>query len=277
VETTGVSEGMGAPSRTAMMVACARGWHLFDQGPHAVAADWLAWPLIGGAAEALWGGMRTAFGELSDQLATWAAARSRIPEDWLAASGAEQYVILGAGLDSFAWRQRGGRRVLEVDHPATQAWKRSRLEALDIVDPPELVWVPVDFEVESGGAALRSAGAGSLPTFVSWLGVLHYLSLDAVEATLRGLPPCTLAVSYVPPEHTWQGDALPASRIFQAMARDAGEPFLSLLDPAEFADLLARSGFSLVADVGCEHVEGRYGLPALSVGSERIALATKAA
>jgi methyltransferase (TIGR00027 family) len=177
VERAGVAE-TGAPSRTAMMAACARGWHLFNHGSRAVLADWLAWPLVGSEAEALMAGIRGAFGEVFASIATWVAARSRFVEDWQEASGADRYVILGAGLDSFAWRQRGGVRVFEADHPATQAWKRSRLQALNAPVPSELVWVPVDFEVESVADGLDRAGLGAGPTFVSWLGVVPYLSLE---------------------------------------------------------------------------------------------------
>jgi methyltransferase (TIGR00027 family) len=270
----GVSE-MAGPSRTAMMTAGGRGWHLLRHGPRAVLVDWLAWPLIGSPAEALFAGMRAAFGDVVDQSATWIAARSRIGEDWLAASGAEQYVILGAGLDSFAWRQRGGVRVFEVDQPATQAWKRARLEALGMPLPSELVWVPVDFEVESVAAGLDAVGLSSGPTFISWLGVVHYLSLEAISATLRGLPPCSLAVTYITPEDTWQGAIGTASKTFQAMALQAGEPLVSMLTPDHIAAVLTDAGFALVEDVGPEDVEARYGLPALSIANERIALATK--
>jgi methyltransferase (TIGR00027 family) len=204
------------------------------------------------------------------------AARSRVSEDWLGASGAEQYVILGAGLDSFAWRQPGAVRVFEVDHPATQAWKRSRLEALGIPVPAELVWVPVDFEVESIAAGLERVNvAASGATFVSWLGVAHYLSLEAIATTLRGLPPCSLAVSYATPEDMWDGEIHRVSKMFEAMAVEAGEPLVSLLTPDQLADVLAANGFAVVEDVGHEDVEGRYGLPALSVANERIALARK--
>jgi methyltransferase (TIGR00027 family) len=167
-----------------MMAACARGWHLFNHGPRAVLADWLAWPLVGSEAEDLMAGIREAFGDVVGLLATWVAARSRFVEDWLTASGADQYVILGAGLDSFAWRQRGGVRVFEVDHPATQAWKRSRLQALGASAPSELIWVPIDFEVESVADGLDRAGFGAGTTFISWLGVVPYLSPDAIGATL---------------------------------------------------------------------------------------------
>jgi methyltransferase (TIGR00027 family) len=276
VERTGTT-GTGAPSRTSMLVACARGWHLFGHGPRAVSADWLAWPLVGGEAEELMAGMRASFGDLADALSTWAAARSRQPEDWLAESRAEQYIILGAGLDSFAWRQDGGVRVFEVDQPSTQAWKRSRLKTLGIPEPPQLVWVPVDFEVESIDAALQRAGCGTGPTFISWLGVLNYLSLEAVRATLRALPPCWLAVSCAVPENMWRGENREASKIFQAMARDTGEPFLTLLTPVEFADVLADAGFALVEEVGPEDIEDRYGLRAVSIADERVVLAAKAA
>jgi methyltransferase (TIGR00027 family) len=258
-----------------MMAACGRGWHLFNHGPRAVLADWLAWPLVGGEAEVLMAGVRAAFGAASMQVATWVAARSRISEDWLVTSSADQYVVLGAGLDSFAWRQDGSVRVLEVDHPATQAWKRSRLEALAISVPVELGWVPVDFEVEAIADGLERSDLGSGPTFISWLGVTPYLSLDAIGATLRGLPACSLAVTYATPEDTWQGEGRRVSETFAAMALQAGEPPVSFLTPDQFADVLAANGFAVLEDVGAEDVEGRYGLPALSVGNERIALATK--
>jgi methyltransferase (TIGR00027 family) len=225
-------------------------------------------------AEALMAGMRAAFGDVTGQLATWIAARCRTSEDWLAASGAERYVILGAGLDSFAWRQRGGVRVFEADQPATQAWKRSRLEALGMRDPPQLVWVPVDFEAEPVAAALDRVGLDSQQAFVSWIGVIHYLSLDAIGATLRRLPPCSLAVTYITPEEMWPGQVRAASKVFQAMAADAGEELVRLLTPGDVADVLAESGFTVVEDIGPEDVQPRYGVPALSVCNERMALAT---
>jgi methyltransferase (TIGR00027 family) len=126
------------------MTACARGAHLLAHGPRAVLTDWLAWPLVGAEAESLTARSRATLGVGAPLLATWLAARSRFTEDWLAGSNAAQYVILGAGLDSFAWRQTGRLRVYEVDHPATEDWKRSRLDALGVAAPPELVWAPVD-------------------------------------------------------------------------------------------------------------------------------------
>lgn len=148
MQRSGIS-GTGRPSCTAVMTAHARGAHLLATGPRAVLTDWLAWPLVGAEVESLTARALEMFGDRAPLLATWVAARSRFSEDWMAASEASQYVILGAGLDSFAWRQTGPLRVFEVDHPASQDWKRSRLDALGVSAPPELVWAPVDFEAES--------------------------------------------------------------------------------------------------------------------------------
>jgi hypothetical protein len=89
--------------------------------------------------------------------------------------------------------------------------------------------------------------------------------------TLRALPPCSLAVSYAPPEEMWQPEIRAASATFREMAIAAAEPVISLFAPSEFSDLLADTGFAVVEDVGPEDVEARYGVPALSLGQERIA------
>ena len=196
------------PSRTARMAAVARALHLFAHGPRALLTDWLAWPLVGCAAETIAAGSPAVLGDLQEPFMTWFAARSRITEDWLAASGAGQYVILGAGLDSFAWRQQSRVRVFEVDRPATQAWKAARVAALGLHVPEELVWVPVDFEQQRLGEGLADAGLKPAEElFVSWLGVIPYLTEDAITATLRELPPCLLTVAYVPPADSWDAVA----------------------------------------------------------------------
>lgn len=136
--------------------------------------------------------------------------------------------------------------------------------------------MPVDFEVESIADGLTRAGIGPEPTLVSWLGVVPYLSVDAIGATLRDLPPCSLAVSYAVPEHTWPDAVRAASKTFRAMATDAGEPPRTFFEPDRFAALLGDHRCTLVHDAGFQDVERRYGLPALSIGGERITLATKA-
>lgn len=188
VERNGASE-TSSPSRTAMMAALGRAGHMVHYGPRALLCDWLAWPLIGADAEAMLADLRPAVGDLEAPFAAWFAARSRLAEDWLAASGSEQYVILGAGVDTFAWRQSGNVRVFEVDHPDTQAWKKQRAVTVGLRSPPQLVWVPVDFERQRVGSALAAAGLdGTSGVFVSWLGVIPYLTRDAILQTLRELP-----------------------------------------------------------------------------------------
>jgi methyltransferase (TIGR00027 family) len=259
-----------------MMAACSRGWHLFTHGPHAIFSDWLAWPLVGDQAEPLVGRLLPVFGDASTRIATWLAARQRIAEDWLVSSGATQYVVLGAGLDSYAWRADDGLRVFEVDHPSTQMWKRSRLEALTVATPDHLTWVPVDFEAESFADRLEDSGLRSGSTFVSWLGVTPYLTPEAIGATLDSLVPCSLAISYGTPEELWSEECLQVSTIFKALAADSGEPIITLLSPGDLARLLADHGFTVTDDLGHEDVEPRFGQRAVANVGERLALATKA-
>jgi methyltransferase (TIGR00027 family) len=267
----------GTASRTAMMAACSRGWHLFSQGQRAVFADWLAWPLVGATAEELTAQLFPLFGDDVPQIAAWLAARQRIAEDWLDASAAEQYVVLGAGLDSYAWRADGSVRVFEVDHPATQTWKQSRLEAVKLSTPDHLTWVPVDFEIDSFAAQLTQSGLEARPTFFSWLGVTPYLTIDAIGGALDALPPCSLAVSYGTPKHLWSDECKRVSNKFLGLAAQSGEPILSLFSPEDFTSLLADHGFTVTEDVGHEMIESRFGVRALANGGERIALATKSA
>ena len=111
-----------------------------------------------------------------------------------AASFSTQYVMLGAGLDSFAWRRPdllGQLRVFEVDHPASQAWKLQRVDDLGLPTHEHHVFVAVDFEVQSLRDGLDAAGFDwSQPTMFSWLGVIVYLTMDAVESTLRTVAEC---------------------------------------------------------------------------------------
>jgi methyltransferase (TIGR00027 family) len=121
----------------------------------------------------------------------WVSVRARVAEDTVEralAEGVGQYVILGAGLDSFAYRRPGllsRLRVFEVDHPASQAWKRQRLEELGIDCPAGLVFAAVDFETQTLREGLEPAGFDfGAPALVSWIGVTMYLTLEAIEATL---------------------------------------------------------------------------------------------
>jgi len=264
----------GQPSRTAMLAAIGRIAHLFAYGPRALVADWLAWPLLGSDAETLLKVGRELIGEHAIDYATWHAARTRFSEDWLIASQARQYVILGAGLDSFAWRQASDVEVYEFDHPATQRWKRARLETLGVLTPSTLMMVEADFEHESVGTVLRDSSLDvTRSIFVSWLGVLPYLTPDAIVATLDALPRCTIAVSYGLPESRWDSMTRPfATRMMHTFA-EMGEPLLTMTTPEQTADLLRRGGFEAEEDLGAVDVTTRYGIPC--IGHERIVLAHK--
>ena len=157
------------------------------------------------------------------------AMRSRFAEEGLAAAvarGVRQYVLLGAGLDTFAHRNpfaQQGLRVFEVDHPATQGWKRQRLAGAGLAPPASLTFAPVDFERETLAAGLAAAGFdAAAPAFFSWLGVVVYLTRAAVIETLRfiaSLPAGTEVVfDYGEPVSAYP----PAQRAYQRPPRRRG-------------------------------------------------------
>lgn len=174
---------------TAIPSAGMRALHLIADGEPKVFVDRFALPFTGlSEAELL---AARARGELTGSTAAW-VVRSRLAEDRLAACRAEglgQYVILGAGLDSFAVRHADaldGLVVYEVDHPAMQAWKRQRLDVLGLSARAPARYVACDFQRQAFGELLVEAGFDPhAPAFVSWLGVSMYLDSDAVAETLR--------------------------------------------------------------------------------------------
>jgi methyltransferase (TIGR00027 family) len=181
--------------------------------------------------------------------------RSRYAEDCLAegaARGLSQYLILGAGLDTFSYRQPAWAKaiaVFEIDHPATQEDKRARLVNSGIVLPNNLTFVPVDFEITSLGDALGATNfAFDRPTFCSWLGVTQYLTMTAIEATLAfvlSLPPGSeIVLSFILPQDALSGIEADAVATAAAKSAEVGEPWLSRFDPSKVAAQLRRMGFS---------------------------------
>jgi methyltransferase (TIGR00027 family) len=245
----------GQPSLTAFTAAAARAAHLIvDDGPP-IFADTLAEAMLGERAEELIEyhrahGTHPVLAGARAQV----TCRSRYTEDSLARAvrrGVGQYVVLGAGLDSFAHRSPLARqvKVFEIDHPATQDYKRRVRPA-----PDGVIFVPVDFTVDSVRDGLGRAGFDyAEPAFVAWLGGTMYLESGAVERTvsvLGGLAPGTeVVVDYMLPAG-WRdaaGDTY-ADLIGQASA-ERGEPWLSLFTPDTTAALLTRYGFGDVRDV----------------------------
>lgn len=260
-----------------MMTAAARGWHHYQHGRNAIHHDWLGWPLVGPDAEQLMATLHGVFGDAGFLLANWIAARSRIAEDWLHDSRAQQYVVLGAGLDSFAWRAPEGMGVFEVDHPASQRWKQNRLRSMMLDPPADLTWVGVDFERESISSGLRNGGLDpDQPAFASWLGVTAYLTREAIVATITDLPASGLAMSYAPPEDEWSAEARELTEAFLPLAAALGESVIGLFSKDEIEQVLLEGGFRLVDEVRAHQVEDRFGLPAVANVEERIVLARRA-
>ena len=258
------------PSRTALRVAQSRAAHQLLDTPR-VLDDPLAVRIVGGEGVLeLRGGMGGLAARLTRGLRAFVVARSRLAEDELAAAiarGVRQYVILGAGLDTFAYRSplaHAGLRIFEVDHPATQAWKRSRLAAAGVGAPPSLSFVPVDFETQSFAAELYGAGLrADAPAFLSWLGVTMYLTSEAVIGTLRWVAEGLARGSGIvfdyatPPESV----NLPQRFIYRALLRRvaaAGEPFRSFFVPAQLSAALAALGFTHIEDLGAPELNARY-------------------
>lgn len=194
-------------------------------------------------------------------------ARSRYAEDELAAAvarGVMQYVVLGAGLDTFAYRNPFPElRVFEVDHPATQAWKRRRITETGITEPPSLTFAPVDFERETFVDGLRRVGFDeSAPTFFSWLGVTMYLETDVTLATLRLIHDmnATNAVTfdYAVPRETLGFVARLALDAVSRKVAKAGEPFRGFFVPASLIASLKEIGYAQIEDIGSPELDARY-------------------
>ena len=196
------------------------------------------------------------------------AARSRFSEDTLAACvarGVRQVVVLGAGLDTFSLRNPHagqGVRVFEVDYPATQGWKRERLKQAGLAVPASLTFAPVDFERQSLADGLRAAGfQADRPAFFQWLGVVPYLTREAVSLTLdfiAGVLESEVVFDYAEPLENYPDDRRADVMAIAAQAAARGEPWLSLFDPAELSKMLRSKGFGIVEDLGMAEIADRF-------------------
>jgi methyltransferase (TIGR00027 family) len=197
------------------------------------------------------------------------AARSRIAEDALSRAvenGIRQIVILGAGLDTFGLRNPHSAqriRIYEVDHPATQAWKRQSLAEAQITLPASLILVPVDFERDDLGENLVSAGfQPNSPAFFTWLGVVPYLTEDAIGRTLNymsSIPNPEVVFDYMEPPEASSEEVkqLETERTEQLKKMD--ERSVSRFDPAGMAALLRSHGFCGVEDISFQEIASRFG------------------
>ena len=253
----------GRASKTALRVAIRRAAHQLADQP-VVLHDPIVLPLLG---PGFGRDMERAMHKVARDFRAFLAARSRYVEDRLAeavANGVTQYVMLGAGLDTFAYRNPfPSLRVFEVDFPATQEGKRAMLEKAGIPLPENLTFVPTDFEHHGLGDALADAGFDPhQPAFFGWLGVVPYLTLDAFRATLGAVAelPAGSAISF---DYIFPPASLSPQRrkIFDGLAdrvAAAGEPFQLFFTPEQMEVELGRAGFHRVVQVGTEQLNELY-------------------
>jgi methyltransferase (TIGR00027 family) len=274
----------GRASKTALRVAIRRAAHQLVDQP-TVLDDAIAVRLIGqGYAR----DMERAMHKVARDFRCYIAARSRYVEDRLAeavARGVTQYIVLGAGLDTFAYRNPfPALRVFEVDFPATQEWKRALLAEAAIELPANLTFVPLDFEHQTLAEGLAKAGFDNRkPAFFGWVGVVPYLSLEAFRATLGVVAqlPAGSAVSF---DYESSPKTLSPERrkVFDGLSKRvaaAGEPFRLFLLPEEMAQELHRAGFQRIQQMDSDGLNERYfndradGLKLSGAGLSRLATA----
>lgn len=289
----------GEVSRTALHVAAARAAHLrYDPPPHLL-GDVFAERLLGAAADELVasyaddasgaGGSADAAGArwllLENRL--FIPFRARFGEDVIAeacARGVAQVVVLGAGLDSFALRHPaalGALAVFEVDHPATQAWKRARLAELGASEPDGLRFVACDFERTAVSDALRAAGLRTdAPAVVTWMGVVYYLSRETVASALADLrsvlaPGSAVALDYQLPVGSLSQRYRDVFASVASYLRDTGEPQVNRYRPDEMRAAILAAGFASAELPTRAELYARYFAPLRSriPMSERFGLA----
>jgi methyltransferase (TIGR00027 family) len=259
---------MASPESSAARVALWRALHLEVDAPPHVFHDDIGLKLI--APDATWRERPDMDPDGTRLFRASILARSRFIEDRIveqAGRGVGQYVILGAGLDSFAQRRpdiASGLVVFEVDKPEPQIWKKDRLNELGFGIPDWLKLVPVDFEAgDDWFAGLTRAGFDvSKPAVIASAGVSMYLTKDAVAATLRRIarlaPGSTLVMSFLLPFVLAATAVRPGIEGAERGARAAGTPFLSFFTPAEMLEFAREAGFRNVSHVSADELAQRY-------------------
>ena len=251
-----------------MRVALRRAAHQLLDHPR-VLEDPLAVPIVGDAIDELRTNPARHQSAIARRFRAFMVARSRYAEDQLAASvlrGVRQYLILGAGLDTSAYRgvaASGKLRVFEVDHPHTQAWKQRRLLAANISVPASVRFVPVDFERQDLAVELENTGfRASQPAFVSWLGVVPYLTKEAAAHmfSLLGHFPESSGVAFdyaVPPAALGFFEKMALAALSRRVAR-IGEPFRLFFTPSELEASLRSFGFRTIEQLTSREINARY-------------------
>ena len=249
-------------SRTAHGVALHRAVHQVLEGGH-IFRDPFARAILGPDADA----QIAAKSEPQQKpMRLFMAVRSRFAEDSLAAAygrGVRQAVVLGAGLDTFALRNpHTDLKVFEVDHPATQSWKRECLAQAKLPLPASLVFAPVNFEQQGLGDGLATAGFDpGQPTFFIWLGVVPYLTAEAIGKTLNfvaAIPKAEIVFDYSEPLENYPPERRARAEALAARVAAIGEPWLSYFDPVALAAMLRAKGFDEIEDLGPALIAQRF-------------------
>jgi len=253
-------------STTAAAVAVYRAAHLILDSPPLILDDSVMVRMLGPeAAERIRSAPELFQSEPARALRAHVVLRSRFAEDSLreaAERGIKQYVLLGAGLDTFAYRQPVWARelsIVEVDHPSSQSYKREMLAKAGVETPPNVRYADIDFEHETLVDGLRRHGvAFDQPTFFSWLGVTMYLTREAIDAVLRTVASfpkgSEIVLTFSQPRDPSNADdfSLPDR------AAAVGEPWISYFTPDELRNLLLAHGFSSVFFLMRDDAFARY-------------------
>jgi methyltransferase (TIGR00027 family) len=257
-----------APDSTAVRVALWRAMHVQVDPPPHVIEDEIGLKLV--APDDGWRGRPDMDPNDTRRFRAGVVARARFVEDLIVEQGSHgvaQYVLLGAGLDTFAQRRpeiASRIRVFEVDQPGTQGWKRQRLIELGLGVPEWLRFVAVDFE--AGASWLDELVAArfntSKPAVVASTGVTQYLTKEAIAATLRQIttlaPGSTLAMTFIVPMELGDPQDRPGRQAAEQGARRSGTPFISFFTPAEMLALAREAGFREVQHVSSADLSHRY-------------------
>jgi len=257
------------PSRTAVGVAALRAAHQLIDGEPKLLDDPVVLRLLDAEiVDRIRANPERLRTPLMAALRTHVVVRSRYAEDRAgeaAARGVRQYISLGAGLDTFACRQPAWAaplRIVEVDEPASQADKRERLARAAVAVPRNVTFVPIDFETTSLADGLAGHGIDvGAPTFVSWLGVMMYLTREAIDAVfrvVRGLPAGSeIVFTFSPPLDGSEAQRAGAAA-FAGYAAGLGEPFVTQVTADALAEWLRGHGFTDITFFGPDEIAARY-------------------
>ncbi len=259
-------QGLAKPSRTALGVAIRRASHQLYDSPPLVLDDPIAVPILGERYRPALEEAAASIGEsFSVSMRAWLVARNRLAEDNLAQAvrfGVRQYVLLGAGLDTFAYRNpHPDVQVFEVDHPATQQWKRELTLSNGLSEPSCLHYVPVDFEHQDLAQQLAICGLDfAAPTVFAWLGVVLYLTHPAFRTTLdliaRFPEGSGVIFDYALPRKALAPHELEGRDALAARVQSLGEPFQLFFTPEEMK--IELSQFQRVEDLDARELNARY-------------------